>query len=201
MKLFYTPGTCSLAVRIVLHEAGLPFEGFAVDLRSHQLADGSDFLQVNAKGYVPYLVLDNGEALSEGPIMCQYIADSVPEKNLIPAHGTMARYRVLEWQNFIATELHKSFMGLFLPSMPEQAQEIYTQRLLNRLVRVDEHLANNDYLMGDQFTVADAYLFVVSNWAYVKNVDISGFKHLLAFRARMAARPTVMKALQEEGLA
>lgn len=199
MKLFYSPGACSLAVRIVLNEAGLPFEGIAASTKTHQLDDGSDYYQINPKGYVPYLVLDNGEGLSEGPVICQYIADQVPEKNLIPACGTMERYRVQEWQNFIGTELHKTFGPLFNPAFPEAARAINIERIKQRFAIVNERLEGKEYLTGSQFTVADAYLFVVTNWAGFMKIDLSGLNNLNAFMSRVAVRPAVAQSLKEEG--
>ncbi len=199
MKLFYSPGACSLAVRIVLNEANLPFTGIAASTKTHKLEDGSDYYQINPKGYVPYLVLDNGEGLSEGPVICQYVADLAPEKKLIPACGTMARYRVQEWQNFIGTELHKNFGPLFNPAFPDAAKAINIERIKQRLAYVDESLAGKNYLTGDDFTVADAYLFVVSTWAGFMKIDISHLHNLAAFMARVAARPMVAKSLKEEG--
>ncbi|MFY9180433.1 MAG: glutathione transferase GstA [Venatoribacter sp.] len=199
MKLFYSPGACSLAVRIVLNEAGLPFESIAASTKTHQLDDGSDYYQINPKGYVPYLVLDNGEGLSEGPVICQYIADQVPEKNLIPACGTMERYRVQEWQNFIGTELHKTFGPLFNPAFPEAARAINIERIKQRFAIVNERLEGKEYLTGSQFTVADAYLFVVTNWAGFMKIDLSGLNNLNAFMSRVAVRPAVAQSLKEEG--
>lgn len=200
MKLYYSPGACSLSPHIVLHESGLPFEAVLASTKTHKLQDGTDYYTINPKGYVPLLELDDGQRLSEGPAIVQYIADLVPAKNLAPAAGTMARYRLMEWLNFISTELHKSFSPLFNPATPEDAKPMFRERLLGRFKWVDEQLAGKAYLMGDAFSVADAYLFVVSNWGQYVGVDLGGFAHLQAFRARMSARPGVQAAMKAEGL-
>ena len=200
MKLYYSPGACSLSPHIALREAGLTFEAVLVDTKTHQLADGSDYYAINPKGYVPLFELDNGERLSEGPAIVQYIADQVPAKNLAPANGTMARYRMQEWLNFITSELHKGFGVIFNPAMPEGAKPVARTRVTQRLKWIDEQLEGKQYLLGDAFSVADAYLFTVANWAPHVGLDISGLKHLGAFQARMAARPAVQAALKAEGL-
>lgn len=200
MKLYYSPGACSLSPHIVLHESGLPFEAVLASTKTHKLQDGTDYYTINPKGYVPLLELDDGQRLSEGPAIVQYIADLVPAKNLAPAAGTMARYRLMEWLNFISTELHKSFSPLFNPATPEDAKPMFRERLLGRFKWVDEQLAGKAYLLGDAFSVADAYLFVVSNWGQYVGVDLDGFANLQAFRARMAARPGVQAAMKAEGL-
>ena len=201
MKLYYAPGACSLAPHIVLIEAGLKFDLVQADLRKHQLAaDGSDYYPVAPKGQVPLLELDSGERLSEGPVISQYIADQVPAKNLAPAAGTMARYRQQEWLNFITSELHKGIGGLFNPAMPEDGKVVMRARALDKLKWVDAQLEGKQYLMGDAFTVADAYLFTVASWTAHTGLDIAGLKNLGAFQARMAARPAVQAALKAEGL-
>ena len=201
MKLYYAPGACSLAPHIVLIEAGLKFDLVQADLRKHQLAaDGSDYYPVAPKGQVPLLELDSGERLSEGPVISQYIADQVPAKNLAPAAGTMARYRLQEWLNFITSELHKGIGGLFNPAMPEDGKVVMRARALDKLKWVDAQLEGKQYLMGDAFTVADAYLFTVASWTAHTGLDIAGLKNLGAFQARMATRPAVQAALKAEGL-
>jgi len=200
MKLYYSPGACSLSPHIVLQETGLPFEAVLASTKTHKLADGTDYYTINPKGYVPLLELDNGERLSEGPVIVQYIADQAPARNLVPAAGTMARYRVMEWLNFTTSELHKSFSPLFNPAMPEEGKAVYRARLADRFKWVDEQLEGKQYLMGDQFTVADAYLFTVTNWCKHVGVDISGLASLGAYMARVAARPAVQAALKAEGL-
>ncbi|MBN8488278.1 MAG: glutathione transferase GstA [Burkholderiales bacterium] len=200
MRLFYSPGACSLAPHIALREAGLPFELVLASTKTKKLADGSDFLALNPKGQVPLLALDNGELLSEGPVIQQYIADQAPASGLVPPAGTMARYRVLEWLNFVTSELHKGFSPLFNPAVPAEAKPVFASRLKERLTWVDSQLAGRSYLTGDSFTIADSYLFVVSNWTAPTGIDISDLKNLAAFRARVSARPAVQAAMQAEGL-
>jgi glutathione S-transferase len=200
MKLYYSPGACSLAPHIVLRESGLAFEPVLASTKTHQLADGTDYYTINPKGYVPLLELDSGERLSEGPAIVQYIADQVPDKQLAPPAGTMARYRLQEWLNFISTEVHKGFGAVFNPAMPEEGKAVMRERVGKRLKWVDAQLDGKPYLMGDAFSVADAYLFTVANWAQYTGVDISELKQLGAFQARVAARPAVQAAMQAEGL-
>ena len=200
MKLYYSPGACSLSPHIALCEAGVKFELVKAALKTHTLADGSDYYQVTAKGQVPLLELDDGARLSEGPAILQYIADHAPASGLAPAAGTMARYRLTEWLNFITSELHKGFSPLFNPAMPQEAKEIFAAKLKERFAYVDARLEGNDYLMGKQFSVADAYLFTMTNWAAGVGVDITGFKNVEAFRARMLARPAVQDAMKAEAL-
>jgi glutathione S-transferase len=200
MKLYYSPGACSLSPHIVLCEAGIKFELVKAALQTHTLADGSDYYQVTAKGQVPLLELDDGARLSEGPVIVQYIADHAPGTGLAPAAGTMERYRLMEWLNFITTELHKGFSPLFHPKMPQEAKEIFAARLKDKFAFVDASLEGNDYLMGKQFSVADAYLFTMTLWAEGRGIDIAGLKNLEAFRARMKARPAVQDAMKAEGL-
>ncbi len=200
MKLYYSPGACSLSPHIVLHEAGLAYTPVLASTKSHKLQDGTDFYTINPLGYVPVLELDNGERLREGPAIVQYLADLVPEKNLAPANGTLARYRLQEWLTFIGTEVHKGFTPLFVPGTPEDYKPQVKERLLGRLQWIDGQLADKPYLMGERFTVADAYLFTVSGWGQYVGVDISGLKNLLAYRERIAARPAVQAAMKAEGL-
>jgi glutathione S-transferase len=200
MKLYYSPGACSLSPHIVLHEAGLPCELVLASTKTHKLPDGTDYYTINPKGSVPLLELDSGERLTEGPAIVQYLADQVPDRKLAPAFGTMARYRLMEWLNFITSELHKSFGAFFTPGMPDDAKALYRNRLRQKLQYVDEQLAGKSYLMGDDFTVADAYLFTVSNWTVPTQVDISDLANLQAFRERMLARPSVQAAMKHEGL-
>ncbi len=200
MKLYYSPGACSLSPHIVLREAGLAFELVLAPTKTHRLPDGTDYYGINPLGYVPLLELDDGTRLREGPAIVQYVADQVPTKNLAPANGTLPRYRLQEWLTFIGTEVHKSFSPLFNPGMPEEGKQIYRDRIAGRLQWVDGQLEGKQYLMGDSFSVADAYLFVVTNWAKPMNLDLSGYRHLLAWRERMAARPAVQEAMKAEGL-
>lgn len=200
MKLYYSPGACSLSPHIVLKESGLPFEAIAAPTKTHKLLDGTDYYTINPLGYVPYLVLDDGRTLHEGPAIVQYLADLVPSKQLAPANGSWERYKLQEWLNTIGTELHKGFSPLFIPGMPDQAKDMAKTRLISRLTWVNSELAGKTYLMGDTFSVADAYLFVVAGWGKHVGVDISGLANLGAFMARVAARPAVQEALRAEGL-
>ena len=200
MKLFYSPGACSLAPHIVLHESGLTFEGVLASTKTHQLADGSDYYAVNPLGYVPFLVLADGRTLREGQVISQYIADQVPASGLAPAAGTWERYKLQEWLSFISSELHKGFSPLFNPATPEDYKPLVKERLLQRLTWLDGELAGKDYLMGSTFTVADAYLFTVTNWAGFVKLDIAALANLAAVRARIAARPAVQAAMKAEGL-
>ena len=200
MKLYYSPGACSLSPHIVLREAGLTFEPVLASTKTHTLQDGTDYYTINAKGYVPLLELDNGERLSEGPAIVQYVADQVPAKKLAPANGTMERYRLQEWLNFITSELHKGIGGLFNPAMPEEAKVLMRAKATDRLKWVEGQLAGKSYLMGEQFSVADAYLFTVANWTQHTGIDISELPGLKAYMARVAARPAVQEALKVEGL-
>lgn len=200
MKLYFSPAACSLSPHIALKEAGLTFEAVRVNTKTHQLADGTDYYTVNALGYVPLLELDDGTCLAEGPAIVQYIADQVPEKKLAPPNGSLERYKLQSYLNFITSELHKAFGGLFNPAMPEEAKQISKDKLANRLAWIDGELKDKQYLMGEQFTVADGYLFNVTNWAGLVKVDLEPYAHLNAFRARVAARPAVIEAMKAEGL-
>jgi len=200
MKLYYSPGACSLSVHITLHESGLAFEHVLASTKTHLQPDGTDYYTINPLGYVPLLELGDGTRLTEGPAIVQYIADQVPDKNLAPANGTVARAQLQSWLNFIATEIHKNFGPLFSPATPAEYKQTLIERLQSRLAWIDSQLAGKDYLMGAQFSVADPYLFTVTNWAPRVGVDISGLTHLAAFRERVAARPAVQMAMKEEGL-
>ena len=201
MKLYYSAGACSLSPHIALEEAGLKYEAISAPTKTKVLPDGSDYRKVNPLGYVPYLVLDDGTGFSEGPAIVQYIADQAPEKKLAPPNGTVARYQLQSLLNLIGTEIHKSFGPLFNPAMPEESKQSFKAKLLERLQYVDGLLADKQYLMGDDFTVADGYLFTVTNWAKPMGIDLSGFKNLTAYRERVGARPAVQAAMKAEGLA
>ena len=202
MKLYYSPGACSLASHIALCESGLPFKPVAAPTKTKKLDDGTDYYTINPLGYVPLLELADGTRLAEGPAILQYIADQVPEKHLAPANGTLSRYRLQGWLTFVGIELHKGgFSPLFNPALSDDAKAVFRERLLSRLKWVDGELAGKDHLMGAHFTVADAYLFTVTNWAPRTGVDLSGLANLNAFRARVAARPAVQAAMKAEGLA
>ena len=200
MKLFFSPGACSLSPRIALLEAGLPFTTQKVDTKTKQLEGGGDFWAINSKGYVPLLQLDNGEYLSEGPAIIQYIADQNPASGLAPAAGTMERYRLQEMLNFITSEIHKGFSPLFDPTMSAEMKQGFREKLAKRFDWLTNELGGKSYLMGESFTVADAYLFTVLNWGQWVGVDIAKWPVLAAFHARVAARPKVQEALKAEGL-
>ena len=200
MKLYYSPGACSLSPHIALHESGLKFDAIAAPTKTHKLADGTDYYTINPLGYVPLLELDDGTRMTEGPAIVQYVADQVPAKKLAPAYGTPARYKMMSWLTFIGTELHKGFSPLFNPATPADYKAGATERLLGRLRWVDEQLEGKQYLLGDDFSVADGYLFVVTNWTKPLGIDISALKNLAAFRERMSARPGVQAAMRAEGL-
>lgn len=201
MKLYYSPAACSLAPHIVLCEAGLPFELVKVNKRAHALPDGTDFFTINPKGYVPVLEWDDGERLTEGPAIVQWIADQVPAKNLAPANGTRERARLQEWLNFITSEIHKSFTPLFSPGWDDNAKQAARTVLGKRLEWVDRQLQGKDYLLGSGFTVADAYLFTVVGWGAYVQIDVAQWPNLAAYQQRVAARPAVKAALEAEGLA
>jgi glutathione S-transferase len=200
MKLYYSPGACSMAPHIVLNETGLPYEAVLASTKTKKLQDGTDYYSINSKGYVPTLELDDGTRLTEVPVILQYLADQVPDRKLAPAAGTMQRYRPQEWLNFVTSELLKGIGGLFNPAMPEEAKALMRERAMTRLKWVDGQLEGKDYTMGNAFSVADAYLFVVSNWTGHLGIDISSLKNLNAFMERMRARPAVQAAMKDEGL-
>ncbi len=201
MKLFIKPGACSLSPHIVLEELGLPYETEVVDLARKTTASGQDFLAINPKGYVPALLLDSGELLTEGPAIVQYLADLAPEKQLAPANGSVARYQLQSWLTFIGTELHKSFSPFFNPKAPQEWKDIARANLERRLAYVAQQLEGRDYLLGSDFSVADAYLFTVQGWSKFIKLDLGAWPALVAYQARVAARPAVQAALKAEGLA
>jgi glutathione S-transferase len=200
MKLYYSPGACSLSPHIALLEAGLPYDLVKVDLRAKKLENGDDFLKVNPKGQVPALALDNGELVTEGPVIVQMIADTVPAKNLAPARDSAERYKLLEWLNYITGELHKNFSPMFNPSIPDEVKNVFRDRIMGKFKYIDAQLAGRDYLMGKQFSVADGYLYTMLRWADGHKFDLSGLKNLMAFKERVGARPKVQEALTKEGL-
>ena len=199
MKLYYAPAACSLAAHIALCELDLPHELVRVDLGAHKLPDGSDYRAVNPKGYVPTLELDDGTRLTEASVVLQYIADRKPG-TLAPAFGSMERYRVMEWLNFISSELHKGFGPLWQPDLAEEHRVAVIKRLGTRFEYVAPFLEQQRYLTGDTFTIADAYLFVVLNWSDHLKVDLARWPSLRQFIDRVAARPKVQQALREEHL-
>jgi glutathione S-transferase len=200
MKLYYAPGACSLSPHIVAHEAGIDLELVRVDTKTKTVEQEGDFWAINPKGYVPALELDNGEILTEGPAIVQYLADRKPDAGLAPANGTFARYRLQEMLSYITSEIHKTYSPLFNSKIPAEVRVERTEYLKKRYAFIDRHLGDRDYLVGDRFTAADAYLFVVTNWAKSTKVDLSEFANLRAFQQRIAARPAVQAAMKAEGL-
>lgn len=200
MKLYYSPGACSMSPHIALLEAGLPYDLVKVDLKAKKLENGDDFLAINPKGQVPALGLDDGTLLTEGPVIVQMIADQVPAKHLAPARDSKERYALQEWLNYITGELHKNFGPLFQPALSDDTKTFFKDRINGKFRYVDGALAGKDYLMGKQFSVADAYLFTMLSWAERLKFDLSAMPVLMAYKARVAARPKVQEALTKEGL-
>lgn len=200
MKLYFSPGACSLSPHIILREVGAKFELEQVDNKAKKTKTGADFWQINPKGYVPVLELDNGQRLTENPAILQYIADQYPSSGLIPPCGSFERYRVQEWLNFVTSEIHKSFGPLFRDNTPEEYKTISKENLSKRYSYLEEHLANHQYLHGEKFGVADAYLFVVTNWMGRVGLDIEKWPNVKAYKERIAARPKVQEAMKTEGL-
>jgi glutathione S-transferase len=200
MKLYYSPGACSLSPHIALREAGLNFELVQVDLATKKTASGQNYLEINPAGYVPCLQLDDGRTLTEGPAILQYLADQVPGKLLAPANGSFERYYLQQWLNFISTELHKSFSPLFNPGASEDWKNAVRQTIAARLGVVATRLKDAPYLLGDSLSVADIYLFVVLGWAAYVNLDLSPWPALQAFMGRVGGREAVQAALRAEGL-
>jgi len=200
MKLYYSPGACSLASHIVLRETGLPFEIDELNAATKTTASGEDFMQINPKGYVPVIRLDDGSILTEGGAILQYIADQQPASGLAPEAGLMERYRLQEWLTFIGTEIHKTFSPLFNKATTEETKINARNLLTKRLAYVETQLANKPYLMGDNFTVADAYMFVVVGWSSHVGFDLNPFPRLKEYIARIAVRPAVQAAMKAEGL-
>ncbi len=198
LKLYFAPGACSLSPHIVLREAGLDFELDKVDLRSKHTASGADYAVINPKGYVPALGLEDGQVLTEGTVIVQYLADLAPDKRLIPPAGTLERYRVQELLSYLAMEVHKSYSPLFDSSTTDDQRAHLRERILMRLAPLNERLAHQPFVMGDTFTVADAYLFTLLSWARWVNVDLAGLPHLVAYKDRVAERPAVHAALEAE---
>ncbi|HXI37104.1 MAG TPA: glutathione transferase GstA [Burkholderiales bacterium] len=200
MKLYYAPGACSLSPHIVLRELGLPVELKKVNNKDKTIDGGGDYRKVNARGYVPALELDNGQVLTEGPAIVQYLADQKPESGLAPKAGSMERYRLMEWLNFLTSEVHKQFSPLFKPNTPEDYKPVARENLAGRFDWIEQQLAGKDYLTGKAFSVADAYLFVLLGWTKFTGIDLARWPNLQAFHARVGARPKVQEALQAEGL-
>jgi glutathione S-transferase len=200
MKLYYYPGACSLAPHIVAREASIPLSLEKVDLANRTTASGANYAAINPKGYVPALGLQDGSVLTEVSAIIQYLADTQPTAELMPANGSMERYRLLEWIGFISTEIHKGFGPLWNPATPDALKAATKERLASRFAHLDEKLNSQPFLMGSKFTVADAYLYTVVNWTNLHGIDLSPFPNLQAFQARVAARPAVQQALEAEGL-
>ena len=200
MKLYYATGTCSLSPHIVALEAGIVLELEQVDMSTKRTASGEDFLKINPKGYLPALQLDDGQVLTEGPTIAQYLADQKPTSGLAPANGTLARYRLQEMLGYINSEMHKSYSPLFSPDTPAVVKQQRKETLRKRYALLDSVLAKQEWLLGDHFTGADAYLFTITNWASHVDLDLSQFKALTAFQQRVAARPAVKAAMEAEGL-
>lgn len=201
MKLYVSPGACSLAPHIALVAAGLPFTVERVSLKTKAIAGGGDFRDINDKGSVPALQLDDGKVLTEATVLLQYIADQAPGANLAPAAGTFERYQVMEWLNYIATEVHKRFTPLFTPGCTEEARSVAWAALARPLDYLAGKLASRDFLMGSGFTIADAYLFTVLNWALFAKFDLNDWPALQAYQARVGSIPAVQEAMRAEGLA
>lgn len=200
MKLYYSPGVCSLSPHIVLRETNTPFELVKTDIRAKKVEDGSNFFEVNPNGYVPALKLDDGTIITEGPAIVQYVADKAGATALAPANGTIERTKLQSWLNFVSTEIHKGFSPLFNPKMPDAGKAVVKERLMERFQFLDKHLTDSDYLMGRQFTVADAYLFTTLGWTKPLGIDMSAYPHLENYRARVLSRPAVQAAMKAEGL-
>jgi glutathione S-transferase len=200
LKLFYKPGACSLASHIVLQESGLPFEVEAVDLKTKVTASGADFTKINPKGYVPALLLESGELLTEGPAIMQYVADQVPAKHLAPLADAMSRYRLQSWLTFIGTELHKNFTPFFNPAAGSDWKASAMSNLERRLTYVAQHIDDRQFLLGDEFSIGDAYLFTVLGWAKHIDLDLGKWPALSAYQARVGARAGVQAAMKAEGL-
>lgn len=200
MQLYFSPGACSLAPHIILRETGIPFELKRVDTKTRKLVDGADYLAVNSKGAVPALRLDDGQVLTEGVVIMQYLADRKPESRLLPSAGTFDRYRVLEWLNYLTSEVHKSFSPLFNPNAGAEVKAYTQANLEKKLDWTNAQLGARKFLTGDTFTIADAYLFTLINWTYFVGIDLGRWPALKEFHGRVAARPTVQEALSAEGL-
>jgi glutathione S-transferase len=200
MKLYFAPGACSLSPHIVLEEAGIAAETEQVNNQEKKTKSGKDYWAINPKGQVPALQLDSGEMLTEGPVIVQYLADQMPASGLVPPAGSIERYRVQEWLNFITSELHKSFGPIFRPTTPDAFKTISKENLGKRFDWIDKQLAGRQYLMGDKFTVADAYLFTVLRWTARIEIDLGKWPNLKAYVDRVAARPKVQAAMKAEGL-
>ncbi len=200
MKLYFAPGACSLVPHILLRDTKLPADFVKVDTKTHKTESGTDYYTLNPKGSVPLLQLDDGEYLSEGPVIAQYIADKAGREDLMPRAGTQARYRVMEWQNYVTSELHKSYSPLFNPTFDEAGKKYFVAALRRRYEWVAGQLRGKQFLTGDTFTAADAYLYVITRWSKYVGLDLSDLPELQAFMKRVSERPAVQEALKEEGI-
>jgi glutathione S-transferase len=200
MKLFFSPAACSLSPHIVLRESGLPFELVRIDMVARKTADGADYAKINPKGQVPALQLDDGQIITEGPVIVQYVADRAPEKQLAPAAGTLDRYRVQEWLNFTCSEIHKNFGLIFKFAAIEDMKPALIGLINERIRYVEQQLEGKEFLVGNTFTVADAYMFTALSWCKFLQIDLSSLPSITAYNARIAARPAVIAAMQAEGL-
>ena len=200
MKLYYAPGACSLSPHIALEEAGLKYQAVKADLATKQTEGGGDYKAKNPLGYVPALELEDGTLLIEGPAIVQYIADKAPGKNLAPANGSMDRYKLQSWLNFVGDRVHKGFSPLFNKAMPDEAKKIAKERLATRFAHLEKHFASNDYLMGKAYSVADGYLFTVLNWTKPTGIDLAPYPNLQKYHQRVGQRPAVVAAMKAEGL-
>ena len=200
MKLYFAPGACSLSPHIIMRETKTPVSLVKTDVGAKKVEGGADFTTTNPLGYVPALELDDGTILTEGPAIVQYIADKAGATQIAPANGTLERYKLQSWLNFISTELHKGFAPLFNPSLPEAMKPIILERLATRFAHLDKHFTNNDYLMGKSYTLPDAYAFTVMRWAAPMKIDLTGYPNIVAFMKRVEARPAVQEAMKAEGL-
>ena len=200
MKLYFSPGACSLAPHILLREVGATFELEQVDNKAKRTKSGADFWQISPKGYVPVLELDDGRRITENPAILQYIADQYPNSGFVPACGSFDRYRVQEWLNFVTSEVHKTFSSLFNPNTPEEYKAVARENLSKRYAYLEGHLASHQYLHGEKFGIADCYLFVITRWLDRFGLDIGKWPHVKAYWDRIAARPKVQEAMQAEGL-
>jgi len=200
MQLYFAPGACSRATHITLREAGLPFELKRADTQTKKLEDGSDYFAINSKGAVPALKLDNGQVLTEGVAIMQYLADQKPDSGLAPKNGTIERYKLQEWLNYVTSEVHKSFSPLWNPTADPAVKKFALDNLAKKFEWVNKQLAGKKYLTGDTFTIADSYLFTVLNWTNFLNIDLSKYPAIKDFQARVAARPKVQEAMEAEGL-
>lgn len=199
LKLYFSPGACSLAPHIALIEASLPFDTESVNLKTHEAQSG-DYLHINPKGYVPALKCQNGEILTEASVILQYIADQVPGKNLIPKQGSFERYHCQEWLNFVATEIHKGVSPLWKPDAPEEMKIATREKVFKRFQFLEDSLSDRTFLMGDHYTVADTYLFTILNWSKPLKIDLTRWPRLMGFHENIKSRPATQAALKSEGL-